>query len=135
MRTPLAAATAPNLTKDTLAVIGRGGGSLLETLAALPMRQQNRLADEARTYYQALDRAIGRILAPSVGRTGDQFMAADEVIPLYGVGATPEEAMIDYRSVVVEYYEGLEEDVDELGQALQGQLALLRQVFAQVDQG
>ena len=120
-------------------VIGReggfGGGSLFETASALPMRQQNRLADEARQYSQALDRAIGRILAPSVGRTGDQFMAADEVIPLYGVGATPEEAMIDYRSVVVEYYEGLEEDVDELGQALQGQLALLRQVFAQVDQG
>lgn len=62
-------------------------------------------------------------------------MAVDAVIPLYGVGATPDEAMTDYRSVVVEYYEGLEEDVDELGQALQEQLALLRQVFAQVDQG
>jgi len=139
MYTPLAAATLPNLTRDNLAVIGRGGGfggsSLPETLAALPMRQQKRLADEARTYYQALDRAIGRILAPSVGRTGDQFMAVDEVIPLYGVGATPDEAIADYRSVVVEYYESLEEDVDELGQALQGQLAVLRQVFGQVDQG
>ena len=51
MVTPLAAATPPNLTKDILAVIG--GSSLLETLAALPMRQQKRLADEARTYYQA----------------------------------------------------------------------------------
>ncbi len=139
MRTSLTAETPPNLAKDAPIVIGRGGGfgggSLLETVSALPRRQQNRLADEARQYYQALDRAIGRILAPSVGRTGDQFMAVDEVIPLYGVGATPDEALTDYRSVVVEYYEGLEEDVDELGQALQGQLAVLRQVFAQVDQG
>jgi len=108
--------------------------SLFETIVALPARQQRRLADEARHYYQALDRAIGKVLAPSVGRTGDQFMAVDEVIPLYGIGATPDEAMTDYRSVVVEYYESLEEDADALGQALRGQLAVLRQVFAQVDQ-
>jgi hypothetical protein len=108
--------------------------SLFENLAGLPACQQQRLVDEVRHYYHALDRAIGRVLAPSVGRTGDQFMVADEVIPLYGVGATPEEAMADYRSVVIEYCEGLEEDADELGQALQGQLAVLRQVFAQVDQ-
>lgn len=138
MRKPLLSTPTPNLTKGTLAAIGRGGdfggGSFLEAISALPMRQQNRLADEARQYHQALDRAIGKVLAPSVGRTGDQFMAVDEMIPLYGVGATPDEAMTDYRSVVVEYYEGLEEDVGELGPALQGQLAVLRQVFAQVNQ-
>ena len=115
-------------------MLAQTGSSLFEVIAALPARQQKRLADEARLYYQALDQAIGKILAPSVGRAGDQFMAVDEVIPLYGIGATPDEAMADYRSVVVEYYESLEEDADALGQALRGQLAVLRLVFAQVDQ-
>jgi hypothetical protein len=38
--------------------------------------------------------------------------------------------MADYRSVVVEYHESLEEDAEELGRVLQEQLELLRQIFS-----
>ena len=62
-------------------------------------------------------------------------VAIDRVLESQHFILGPEvEAMADYRSVVAGYYETLEEDVDELGQALQGQLAVLRQVFGQVDQ-
>lgn len=41
--------------------------------------------------------------------------------------------MEDYRSVVIEYYEGLEEDADELDSALKKQLEILRQIFAHAE--
>jgi hypothetical protein len=33
---------------------------------------------------QALDRAIAQVLSPTVGRSGDQFLVKDQVIPLTG---------------------------------------------------
>jgi len=109
--------------------------SIVDIFTTLPARQQKRLTEEAWSYHAALDRAISLVLAPNVGRAGDQFMAVDEIIPLYGVGATPQEAMADYRSVVVEYYESLEEDADELAPSLQKQLDVLRHIFTLLDQG
>lgn len=107
--------------------------SISDIFRDLPSRAQQRLAEEAWRYQQALDQAIGSVLAPTIGRSGDEFIVVDEVVPLYGVGATPQEAMEDYRSVVVEYYESLEEDADELGPSLRNQLDVLRRVFALVD--
>jgi hypothetical protein len=108
----------------------RGVQSFVNTYTSLPVKQRKRLEEEAQAYIQALDQAIAQVLSPTIGRSEGQFLVTDEIIPLYGVGPSPEEAMADYRSVVVEYYESLEEDADELGQALQKQLELLRQVFS-----
>jgi len=97
---------------------------------SLPVQAQKRLQETARGYVKALDRAIAEVLSPVAGRSGDLFLVADEIIPLYGVGPTPEAAAADYRSVVVEYYESLQEDAGELADVLREQLEVLRQVLA-----
>jgi len=107
-----------------------GVQSFMHTYTSLPVKQQKRLEEKAQTYIEALDQAIAQVLSPTIGRSESQFLVTDEVIPLYGVGPSPEEAMADYRSVVVEYYESLEDDVEELGHTLQKQLELLHQVFS-----
>ena len=104
--------------------------SLVNTYMSLPVKQRKHLERKAQSYIQALDQAIIQVLSPAIGKSDDQFLVTDDVIPLYGVGVSPEEAMADYRSVVVEYYESLEEDAEELEQALREQLRLLRQVFS-----
>jgi hypothetical protein len=107
--------------------------SFVDVYSSLPVKQRRRLDEKAQAYIHALDQAIAKVLSPTVGKMDDQFLITDEIIPLYGVGTTPQEAMADYRSVVVEYYESLEEDVEELGDALRKQLEMLRQVFALVE--
>jgi hypothetical protein len=102
---------------------------------SLPVAQRRRLEAQAQAYIQALDRAIAQVLAPTIGRADGQFLVTDEIIPLYGVGPTPEAAMADYRSVVVEYYESLIEDAARLGHVLHNQLEVLQQVFTLVEQG
>jgi len=97
---------------------------------SLPREHRRSLIQQAENYVAALDRAIARHLAPTVDRDGDNYLVTDEVIPLYGVGPTVEEAMEDYRSALVEYYETLEESADRLAERLREQLELLRQVFA-----
>jgi hypothetical protein len=103
--------------------------------AMLPVTQRQRLDEQARAYTKALDHAIAQVLSPTIGRADDQFLMTDEIIPLYGVGPTPEAAMVDYRSVVVEYYESLVEDVQVLGHTLREQLDVLRRVLALAEQG
>ena len=103
--------------------------SLVDVCASLPAKQQRSLAEKAQEYVMVLDRAISEVLSPGVGESDGQFVASDEIIPLYGVGPNPEDAMADYRSVVVEYYETLEEDADTLGEPLLEQLRILRRVF------
>ncbi len=68
-------------------------------------------------------------MSPSVGKTENHYMVTDECIHLYGVGHTPQEAMDDYRSVVISYYENLEEEADELDAPLKHQLEILKQIF------
>lgn len=98
--------------------------------ATLPAGVQVRLQAEATQVQSALDRAIMAILQPTVARSADSFLVRDEIIPLYGIGQTPQAAMDDYRSVVVEYYESLEADADQIAESLQVQLGILRRVFA-----
>ncbi len=104
--------------------------SFVEIYASLPSWQQKDLEDRAQSYLAALDQAIVTVLAPTIGKNHEQYMVTDDVIPLYGVGTTPQEAMADYRSVVVEYYESLEQDAQELAPPLSRQLELLRRVMA-----
>ena len=108
--------------------------SFADLYQSLPAGQQKRLEEKAQACVNMLDQALTRVLSPTVGRSEGQFLVTDEEIPLYGVGSTPEEAMADYRSVVVEYYESLEEDAEELGHSLRKQLHLLRQVFSLVEE-
>ena len=107
--------------------------SFVDVYAALPARQQGQLKEKAQSYIRALDQAIARVLSPTAGKADSQFFVTDEVIPLYGVGDTPQEAMDDYRSVVVEYYESLEEDCAKLGTSLQKQLEVLGRIFSTLE--
>ncbi len=104
--------------------------SFVDLVASLPRKQQRQLQEETYDYINALVRAIAQVLSPTVAKDDGQFLVTDDLIPLYGVGLTPQEAMEDYRSVVVEWYESLEEDAEELTEPLQQQRDLLRQVFS-----
>jgi len=105
----------------------------IDVYATLPTGAQARLCAEAAQVQAALDRAIMVILQPTIARSADAFLMRDEQIPLYGVGETPQAALDDYRSVIVEYYESLEVDADHLGETLREQLATLRKVFAMLE--
>jgi isopenicillin N synthase-like dioxygenase len=103
----------------------------LSTLyGSLPRQQRHSLLRQAEEYVASLDKAIAQYLAPDVDRDGENYLVTDEIIPIYGVGPTVEEAMDDYRSALVEYYDTLEEDADRLAKHLREQLELLRRVFA-----
>jgi len=101
----------------------------------LPAKQRERVAREVLSSIDALDREINRVLRPSLGRSESGYLVSDDLIPLYGVGASPTEAMDDYRSVVVEYFEDLEADAANLGPELQRHLELLRPVVATLNEG
>ncbi len=57
------------------------------------------MTDVGVTYIKALDQTIAQVLSPTIGRPEDQFLVTDEVIPLYGAGPSPEEAMADSMSL------------------------------------
>ncbi|NCO37967.1 MAG: hypothetical protein COZ06_15150 [Armatimonadetes bacterium CG_4_10_14_3_um_filter_66_18] len=105
-----------------------------DLFASLPRQRQRRLEDQTLTYVRALDQSIAKILSPTVAKSEGQFLVTDELIPLEGAGATPQEAMADYRSVVVEWCESLEEEAHELAGPLRKQLALLQQVLSSAEQ-
>jgi hypothetical protein len=58
--------------------------SFVNTYSSLPVKQQRRLEEKAQAYIRALDRAIAQVLSPTVGRSGNQFLVKDQVIPLTG---------------------------------------------------
>jgi len=98
--------------------------------SSLPHQRRRSFLMQAEEYVASLDKAIAQYLAPDVDRDGENYLVTDEIIPLYGVGPTVEEAIDDYRSALVEYYDTLEEDADRLAKRLREQLELLCQVFA-----
>jgi hypothetical protein len=104
-----------------------------DVYTSLPTGVQAHLWAEAAQVQAALDRAIRAVLQPTIARSADTFLMRDEIIPLYGTGETPQAAMDDYRSVVVEYYESLDADAERLGETLRKQLGVLRKVFAQLE--
>jgi hypothetical protein len=61
---------------------------------------------------------------------GDNYFVSDEVLNLYGVGTSVEEAKEDYWTAVKEYYADLSADADRLVAYLQEHLNFLRKVFA-----
>lgn len=61
---------------------------------------------------------------------GERYFVDDEIVDLYGVGATLSEARDDYWLAVQDAYADLSAQADQLAPILQQQLAYLRQVFA-----
>jgi hypothetical protein len=61
---------------------------------------------------------------------GDNYFVSDEVLDLYGTGASVEEAREDYWTAVQEYYADLSANADSLVAYLQEHLDFLRKVFA-----
>lgn len=68
--------------------------SLVDTYMSLPVKQRKHLERKAQSYIQALDQTIIQVLSPTIGKSDDQFLVTDDVIPLYGVGLSPEEGRI-----------------------------------------
>ena len=105
-----------------------------ELYKSLPINQQKLLKHQAQTLLARFDRALTQVLSPVISKTEHEYIVSDEVIPLYGVGITPQDAMTDYRSVVAEYYYGLEQDEHLLAPQLKKQLDLLRHLFSLVEE-
>lgn len=61
---------------------------------------------------------------------GERYFIDDEMVDLYGVGATLAEARHDYWLAVQDAYVDLSAQADHLAPVLQKQLAYLQQVFA-----
>ncbi len=61
---------------------------------------------------------------------GERYFVDDDVVDLYGVGATLSEARDDYWLAVQDAYADLSAQADQLAPILQQQLAYLREVFA-----
>jgi hypothetical protein len=59
----------------------------------------------------------------------DHYLVSDETVNMYGTGTTVEEAMAEYRSMLVEYYEGLLDQPESLSPRLKRHLTLLHRVF------
>lgn len=62
---------------------------------------------------------------------GEQYFVSDEVLDLYGVGRTLDEAREDYWLAVQDYYEDLLANADRLASHLQKHLDFLRKIFAE----
>jgi len=104
----------------------------LSTLySSLPPKDRQRLLRQAEDRAASLDRAIAQHIPTVIERDGDHYLVSDEVVNMYGIGETVEEAMADYRSMLVEYYESLLEDADRLSAHLRAHLELLRQIFSE----
>jgi len=61
---------------------------------------------------------------------GERFFVSDDIVDLYGVGDTLDEARQDYWLAVQDAYADLSANAEHLARHLQKQLAFLRQVFA-----
>jgi prevent-host-death family protein len=64
---------------------------------------------------------------------GEHYFVSDDILDLYGVGQTLDDAREDYWLAVQDYYADLSANADHLAGHLQGHLAYLRQILA--DQG
>jgi len=63
------------------------------------------------------------------------FTVSDLTLNMYGVGATEEEAVADYKSVIREYFEILNESKDRLSRQLQEHYWLLLELQAKENTG
>jgi len=61
---------------------------------------------------------------------GERYFVSDDILDLYGVGKTLDEAREDYRVAVQDYYDDLLVSSDRLAGHLQEHLDFLRQLFA-----
>jgi|GEM_PF-4012194 len=62
----------------------------------------------------------------TIEEDGDFFIVSDSEISKYGIGDTREEAIEDYKSVILEYFEILNENEEKLSEHLKRHLYYLR---------
>lgn len=62
---------------------------------------------------------------------GEYYCVSEDVLDLYGIGDTPEEARQDYWLAMQDYYADLSANADRLTERLQKHLAILRPIFAE----
>ncbi len=103
--------------------------TLSRLYGSLPARERKGLLRQAERRAEALDAAIARYIPTTVEWDQDHYLISDETVNMYGVGATVGEALAEYRSMLVEYYEGLAEHPESLSARLREHLALLRKIF------
>ena len=90
------------------------------------------------TEYHALLKLLGEVgisdevrgIPVRIRFDGEQYFVSDDVLDLYGVGDTPEEAQQDYDVAMSDYYADLSANADHLAGHLQEHLVVLRRIFA-----
>jgi hypothetical protein len=60
---------------------------------------------------------------------GDRYFVSDDIVDLYGVGTTLEEARQDYWTAVQDCYADLSANADKLADPLKAHLAYLQGIF------
>ena len=105
-------------------VVERRGKPLAAMISAVEYQELVRLLSEV----GVLDKVRG--IPVHIHFDGDNYFISDEVLNLYGVGTSVEEAKQDYWTAVQEYYADLSANADSLVDYLQEHLDFLRKVFA-----
>ena len=105
-------------------VVERRGKPLAAMISAVEYQELVRLLSEAGVSDEV------RGITVHICFDGDNYFVSDEVLNLYGVGASLEEAKEDYWTAVQEYYADLSANADSLVAYLKEHLDFLRKVFA-----
>jgi len=104
-------------------VVERRGKPLAAMISAVEYQELVRLLSEV----GVLDKVHG--IPVHIHFDGDNYFFSDEVLNLYGVGTSVEEAKEDYWTAVKDYYADLSANADSLVAYLQEHLDFLRKVF------
>jgi len=105
-------------------VVERRGKPLAAMISAVEYQELVRLLSGAGVSDEV------RGIAVHIRFDGDNYFVSDEVLNLYGVGASVEEAKEDYWTAVQEYYADLSANADSLVAYLKEHLDFLRKVLA-----
>jgi hypothetical protein len=95
----------------------------------LPVRERQRLIQQAEQYLSGVEERIARLLPVTVELGGEGYVVSDELTDMYGTGPTKESADEDYHAALLDAYESLSEIEDELSEPLRRRLETLRQIF------
>lgn len=95
----------------------------------LPMRERQRLLQQAEQYLSGVEERIARLLSVTVEPGGEGYVVSDDLTDMYGTGPTKEAAVEDYHAALLDAYESLNEVEGKLAESLGRRLEILKQIF------
>ena len=101
----------------------------------LPPRQRRLLMQQAESYVVNVERLIAQLLPLNVEEIDGGYILSDNLIDMYGTGATIEEATADYKAALLDCYESLIETGGRLSDPLQKRLDTLKRILEPEEQG